>query len=39
MLPGLMSFNFCCYIQTVVSEFDAEIIKAWIRLACHKLLI
>ncbi len=29
-LPGLMSLDFCCYIQMVGSEFAVKNMKAWI---------
>ncbi len=29
-LPGLMSLDFCCNIQTVESEFGVKNMKAWI---------
>ncbi len=29
-LPGLMSIDFCCYIQMVRSEFGVKNMKAWI---------
>ncbi len=30
MLPGLMSLDFCCYIQRLGSEFGVKNMKAWI---------
>ncbi len=32
-LPDLMSLDFCCDIQMVVSEFGVKNMKAWIHLA------
>ncbi len=33
-LPGLMSLDFCCYIQMLESEFGVKTMKAWIILPC-----